>query len=133
MFLYLVRTCSPEDVRCESSGNGFIITWILHQIYKVKLEVAKMTTPPPIYFSPSKWTNLHINYVHVSNLYWRQFFPCHNIQEFCIIVYYPLFRRVYPEVMAVWWSGRLCGWQWWRTSALSTESVSWPFFILAEV
>ena len=36
----------------------------------------------PIPYSPTGWTNWPINDVHVSNLNWRQFYPCHNIQVY---------------------------------------------------
>ena len=57
--------------------NGFIITWILHQIImyssKVKLVPSK-NNDPPIRFPPTGWTNWPIN--------WRQFIPCHNIHVY---------------------------------------------------
>ena len=58
--------------------NEFIFTWILCTMIKWYSKLAKITIFP-IHYLPTRWRNRPINDVHVSNLNWRQFFPCQNI------------------------------------------------------
>ena len=80
---------SPRQSICSTMQviscifRGFIITWILHQIFmfsnKKKLVLDKLLSPHSTLFShPLNWS---INKFLVSKLNW-QFFPCHKIHEF---------------------------------------------------
>ena len=72
-------------------SNGFIITWILQQIFmfynKWNLQRAKLkiSTVYLIPFPPNGWTKWPINEGGHGILNGRQFPPCHNIQEYCSI------------------------------------------------
>ena len=72
------------------NNNGYIITWMLHQIIMisdVKLKAGSSIPFTSSHHLPYYWTtNWQINYVHVSNLNWRKFLPCHNIH----VLFYPL-------------------------------------------
>ena len=71
--------------------NGYIITWILHQIFlwkgkwimqRAKIPISQIQHPLVYPIPPTGWMNLPINEFHVSNLNWRQFFSCHNIHVY---------------------------------------------------
>ena len=69
--------------------NGYIFTWILHQIFiysnKVKLVSGPLLLPLPHPLS-SYWMNeLTIDEFYARRLNWWQFVPCHNIHVYSTI------------------------------------------------
>ena len=79
----------------QTGINGFIITWILHQIIKnsskVKLAADQIKIPNihficPIPSFPTKWKKWLISDVHASNLNWLQFFLCQNIHLYSVSI-----------------------------------------------
>ena len=77
-----------------SCDNGFIITWMLYQIFIFFINVSKIKIPliHPLYLNPTGWTNWPINEFHVCNLNWQSF-PCHT----STYILYPL----------LWWNASL--------------------------
>ena len=91
-FLVSELKCQGQQnsiLMCFIHSNGYIITWILYQIFiysnKVKLKACSNKDPPSISFNqspsstpPPGWANWPINEFYVSKLSLRQFswYPC---------------------------------------------------------
>ena len=106
-----------------TSINGFIISWMIGSytrlsctLIKWNLKLAKIGSPQiqpfyPIPLPPTEQTNWPINDVHVSNLNWWQFSPCHTIHVYSIS-YIHLY--IYRYLCSLWrylpckWKGWYC-------------------------
>ena len=68
--------------------NRCINTWMEHQLFMYSSKsILPSINPPSLHSIPTWWTSWAINEVHISNLNWRQFFPCQYIHVLYIHCY----------------------------------------------
>ena len=61
-------------------------TLIKKNLWMAKIMISNIYLHYRIPSQPTRWTNWPINYVHVSNINYRQFFPCHKTNVYSIFI-----------------------------------------------